>query len=134
MQSVKNIDQKGYTLVELLMSVVVAGILFAAVFALYSNILIIQGKTARLETATRAAHQEIETLRNLQYNSLIDGEVIDFSSELPNTLPIGSTGVVEVTDNDDGLKRVDVSVTYQEEGVDKVVTVSSLIGIIGITQ
>lgn len=126
--------EKGYTLVEVLITIAVSAILFGAVFVLYSNILIIQNKTQRLEAATRSAHQQIESLRNLQYNNLVEGEDIDFSDTLPDILPAGSVGTVVVSDSDNDLKRVDVSVIYPEDGATQTVTVSSLIGIIGITQ
>lgn len=127
-------NDKGYTIIEVLMTIVVTSILFTAVIALFSNILIIQSRTERLETATRSAHRQIEALRNLQYNALEEGQDIDFSAELPDQLPTGSSGIVVVTDVDQGLKRVDATVTYPEGSSDKQVTVSSLIGIIGITQ
>jgi prepilin-type N-terminal cleavage/methylation domain-containing protein len=124
----------GYSILEVLMTIVVVGILFSAVIALYSNVLIVQHRTQNLETATRAAHRQVEALRNLQYNSLEEGEDIDFSDDLPADLPAGSSGIVEVTEAQQGLKRVDVTVTYPDGSSDNEVTVSSLIGIIGITQ
>lgn len=127
-------SESGFSIIEVLMTIVVVGILFSAVIALYSNVLIVQSRTQNLETATRAAHRQVEALRNLQYNSLEEGENIDFSDDLPTGLPRGSSGVVEVTDAQQGLKRVDVTVTYPEGSTDRAVTVSSLIGIIGITQ
>lgn len=116
------------------MTVIVIGILFSAVIALYSSVLLVQSKTQRLEAATRSAHLQIESLRNLQYNSLEEGVDIDFSDDLPDELPQGSAGVVEVTEAEQGLKRVDVTVSYPDGSSQRTVTVSSLIGIIGITQ
>ncbi len=127
-------SESGFSIIEVLMTIVVVGILFSAVIALYSNVLIVQSRTQNLETATRAAHRQVEALRNLQYNSLVEGEDIDFSDDLPTGLPRDSSGLVEVTDAQQGLKRVDVTVTYPEGGTERMVTVSSLIGIIGITQ
>lgn len=127
-------NQKGYSVIEVLMAIVIAGILFSAVIALYSNVLIVQDRTQKLEIATRAAHQQIESLRNLQYNALEEGEDINFSDNLPGGLPVGSTGIVEVSGADQGLKRVDVTVTYPFRDSSNSVTVTSLIGVIGITQ
>lgn len=127
-------SQKGYSVIEVLMAIVIAGILFSAVIALYSSVLIVQDRTQKLEIATRAAHQQIESLRNLQYNALEEGEDIDFSDDLPRELSIESTGIVEVSDAEQGLKRVDVTVTYPFRDSSNSVTVSSLIGVIGITQ
>ena len=126
--------EDGYSVLEVLVTIVVVGVLFSAVIALYSNVLIVQNRTQNLETATRAAHRQVEALRNLQYNLLEEGEDINFSDDLPADLPSGSTGVVEVTEAQQGLKRVDVTVTYPDGSSENTVTVSSLIGIIGITQ
>lgn len=127
-------QQSGFSVIEVLMTIFVVGILFSAVIALYSSVLLVQSKTQQLEAATRAAHLQIESLRNLQYNSLEEGVDIDFSDDLPDELPADSTGVVEVTEAEQGLKRVDVTVTYPDGNNQRTVTVSSLIGIIGITQ
>lgn len=127
-------EEGGYSLVEVLITIVIISILFVAVLALFSNVSIIQGRTHNQETATRAAHQQVESLRNLQYNSLTEGDDIDFSEDLPDRLPDGSSGIVTITEAGEGLKKVDVTVSYPEgSGVQEVV-VSSLIGIIGITQ
>lgn len=133
MRKIQN-DQAGFSVIEVLMTVIVIGILFSAVIALYSSVLLVQSKTQRLEAATRSAHLQIESLRNLQYNSLEEGVDIDFSDDLPDELPQGSAGVVEVTEAEQGLKRVDVTVSYPDGSSQRTVTVSSLIGIIGITQ
>ncbi len=57
-----------------------------------------------------------------------------FTSELPAELPNPKTGAAAITEPVPGLKRVDVTVTYRHAGQDKQVKVSSMIGIIGITQ
>lgn len=123
----------GFTLVELLVTIIVIGIVFTGLSSIFISIQRSQIKTSYLESANRAAQKEIESLRNNNYNNLIVGQDIDFTNNLVD-LPSGSTGTVEVTEPTPGLKRVDVTVSYSYEGQTKNVSLSSLIGIIGIVQ
>jgi len=73
-------------------------------------------------------------LRNSNYNSLTIGQNINFSSSLPTMLPGPRTGTVVVTQPMSGLVRVDVTVAYSDHGISRQVELSSLIGVIGISQ
>ncbi len=126
-------NSSGFTLPELLVTIVVIGIVFMGLSSIFISIQRMQVKTAYLESATRSAQKEIESLRNINYNNLTAGQNIDFSDQLVD-LPTGSTGSVAVTEPSPGLKRVDVTVTYSYEGQAKNVNLSSLIGVIGISQ
>jgi type II secretory pathway pseudopilin PulG len=110
------------------------GIVLTAVVTLFANIQQAQTHTRYLETATYAAQAEIESLRNLNYNNLTPGQTINFTNDLPNTLPPGTTGTVTVSEPTPGLRRVDVSVTYAYKAKTRTVKLSSLIGVLGITQ
>lgn len=125
-------SESGFTLVELLVTVIVIGLIFGGLTNIFISIQRIQIQTSYLESATRAGQREIESLRNRNYNNLVAGEDIDFTSSLPTTLPSGSTGIVVVSEPTPGIKRVDVTVSYQYEGEIKQVELSSLIGVIGI--
>lgn len=125
---------EGFTLVELLVTILVIGVVFAGLSNIFVSIQRTQAQTSHLESATRAAQQQIESLRNRNYNNLVVGEDIDFSSSLPSTLPSGSSGVVVVTEPSPGIKRVDATVSYSYANQTRDVSLSSLIGVIGIVQ
>lgn len=127
-------NQSGFTLVELAITVAVMGIFISGVVSLFVNIQNAQTHTRYLESATYAAQTEIESLRTINYNNLSEGQTIDFTNQLPDTLPSGSTGTVVVSEPIVGLKRVDVTVTYSYKGQTRNVSLSSLIGVLGITQ
>lgn len=127
-------QQAGFTIPELLVTIVFMGFAFIGITELYLNIQRIQEETAYVQVASHAAQTEIESLRNSNYNSLTVGQNIDFSSSLPTTLPGPRTGTVVVTQPMAGLDRVDVTVAYTDHGVSRQVELSSLIGIIGISQ
>jgi prepilin-type N-terminal cleavage/methylation domain-containing protein len=124
----------GFTLVELLVTILVIGVVFIGLSNIFISIQRAQVQTSHLESATRAAQRQIESLRNSNYNNLTAGQNIDFTNQLPANLPAGSTGMVAVTEPSTGIKRVDVTVTYTYGGETRNVSLSSLIGVIGIVQ
>lgn len=126
-------QQDGFTIPELILTIVFLGVVSLAVSQIFIGIGNLQGRTSRLESATHAARTEIESLRNNNYNQLAAGSTIDFTSQLPDNLP-GKQGSVSISEPTAGLKRVDVTVSYKDDHQTRQVKLSSLIGIIGISQ
>lgn len=129
-----NQNQKGFTIVELLVAIIIIGITTASISSLFISIQNVQRKTSYLDSATRSAQREVESLRNDNYASLTAGQTINFTSELPTSLPSNRSGTVVVSEPSADIKRVDVTVSYTDGGKQQVVKLSSLIGVIGITQ
>lgn len=127
-------DESGFTLVELLVTMVVLGIVITSLAALYYMMQVTQAQSQRYDLAVRAARTEIEDLRNSGYDSLSPGSTINFTSSLPSGLPAGKSGTVTVSQPTSDLRRVDVTITYTDYGIAKTVTLSSDIGIIGLRQ
>lgn len=124
----------GYTIVELIATIVAFGFVAIGVVSLFLTIQNIQMRVANLESASRAANRQVEALRNDNYNQLIAGQTIDFSSQIPTTLPAPRSGQAVITEPTPGIKRVDVTVSYTENHKTKKVKLTSDIGIIGISQ
>lgn len=124
----------GFTLVELLVTIIVIGVVFTGLSNIFISIQRAQVNTSYLESATRSAQKEIESLRNNNYNNLATGSNISFSNSLPANLPADSIGRVDISEPTPGLKRVDATVTYTYGGETRNVTLSSTIGVIGIAQ
>lgn len=129
-----NRSESGFTIVELLIAIMIMGIIIASISTLFIGVNNLQRKTSRIDSATRAAQREIETLRNDNYGMLTAGQTINFTSSLPKNLPTDRNGTVEVSEPSADLRRVDVTVTYTEGGKQQKIILSSLIGAIGITQ
>lgn len=125
-------NAKGFTLVEMMMTVIVLGLAVTVIAGLYYQMQGVQTSSRHLDLATRAAQTEIEVLRNNSYNSLTPGGTIDFTSSLPAGLPNGKTGQVAVSEPINGLRQVDVTINYNDDGKPQTVKLSSTIGVIGI--
>lgn len=132
MQTVQK--QAGFTIVEVMITIVFLGIVVAAITEMYISIQRVQEQTSWLQSASHAAQTEVESLRNTNYNGLTTGQNIDFTNQLPTNLPQPRTGTVAVSEPQAGLKRVDVTISYSDHGAQKQVELTSLIGIIGISQ
>jgi prepilin-type N-terminal cleavage/methylation domain-containing protein len=126
--------QSGFTLVELMVAVVILGIAITGISELYYSMQRVQAENQNLDIATRAARTEIEVMRNNSYNALTPGDTIDFTSSLPSSLPSDRHGSVTISQPVDGLRRVDVTVTYTNFNKPQTVELSSEIGVIGIGQ
>jgi prepilin-type N-terminal cleavage/methylation domain-containing protein len=127
-------SDEGFTLVELLVTIIVLGIVITSLGGLYYLMEITGVQTQHYDTAVRAARTEIEDLRNNGYDSLTPGTNINFTSSLPSSLPNGKTGTAAVSEPLPGLRRVDVTVTYSDYSKVQTITLSSDIGVIGIGQ
>jgi len=128
------LKQNGFTLIELLVTIVLLGIIATSLSSLFLTIQQTQLRTNYAESANRSGIRQIELLRNNNYNSLVPGETIDFTDELPNTLPRDRSAVAQISEPMPGIRRVDVSISYSFNNQTQNVQLSSLIGIIGITQ
>ncbi|HEX7368124.1 MAG TPA: hypothetical protein VF261_00520 [Candidatus Saccharimonadales bacterium] len=126
-------NDEGLTIVELIVTIIVLGILVIAITNLFIGIQHEQRQAGFLVSATHAAQTEVETLRNNSYTSLTNGQTIDFTSQLPSNLP-QATGTVQVSTPAADLRRVDVTVSYAADNSTHQVTLSSIIGVIGISQ
>ncbi len=122
----------GFTLVELLVTIIVLGIVMVSLGGLYYTVQANEVKSQHFDLAVRAARTEVEDLRNNGYSSLTPGGTITFTSSLPTGLPSGKAGTVAISEPTPGLRRVDVTVTYADYGQTQTITLSSDIGIVGL--
>lgn len=127
-------NQNGFTLVELIITIVILGIAVTGIGDLYYTMQIAEVQSQHLDLATRAARSEIEDLRNNGYNALVSQGSINFTNSLPASLPRDRQGTVAISQPVSGLVQVDVTVTYTDYNHPKTVKLTSDIGVIGIGQ
>lgn len=127
-------NEGGFTIVELIVTTVITGLVVVAVGSIFITIERTQHSTQLLETASRAGEQQVEALRNNDYPNLTPGSTIDFTDDLPTNLPAPRSGTVAISEPATGLRRVDLTISYKDGNKTKNVKLSSLIGQIGIGQ
>jgi prepilin-type N-terminal cleavage/methylation domain-containing protein len=127
-------DNAGFTIIELIVTILVFGFVAAGLTEVFLSVTNVQRNAGYLQNATTAAQTEVESLRNNNYDQLPNGQNINFTSQLPSNLPAPRSGTVAISQPIAGVKRVDVTITYTQDGHTETVELSSLIGIIGISQ
>lgn len=130
----RNRNEGGFTLIEMIVTIVVIGFVIAGIGGLYYAMQVAEVQSQHYDMAVRAARTEIEQLRNNGYAALTPGSTINFTSSLPLQLPSSKQGIVTVSQPADDLRRVDVTITYTDYGKSRTVTLSSDIGVIGLGQ
>jgi prepilin-type N-terminal cleavage/methylation domain-containing protein len=123
----------GFTLVEIIVTILVIGVAIGSLSSMFIVVRNIQTRTLYYDTAHRAAAREIESLRNDSYDALVAGQTLTFTSDISTILP-SRTGTAVISAPSTGIRRIDATVTYKLGGKTQTVTLSSLIGEIGITQ
>lgn len=113
------VPSHGFSVVELLITLVAVGILFMAFTTTFSGINNISKKGSDIAAASQIAYAKMEEYENLNYNNLPTTapagslqEVEDFSSTLPTYLESPRTGKVYINTSSQTLKQVVVRVTF----------------------
>ncbi len=131
----KKRNKSGFTIVEIAVAIAVIGLMVIALSNLFIAVGVIQRQNNHLNLASRAAEAKIEDLRNNHYNTIAPSPpALDFSNELPADLPSPRSALVSVSEPQEGLKQLEVSITYREGTRDKTVRLTGVIGNIGISQ
>lgn len=130
---------RGYTLPEAMLSVLVVAlvcIMFSRVFLTSQQA---QTRSQHMEQATQAAHEELESWRQVGFNSLpaiTSGQSVTHTSTPPDELPSATRRVVFTkldvalapTTAETGRRGVEVTVTWAGVGSDRgTVIINSLI-------
>src|SRR5690606_24856422 len=92
------VREAGFTLIELIVTISIMGILIIGLVNLYITVETGQRKSYNIEMATRAGERKIESLRNAQYASLVPDTEVDFTAELPEDLPSPNSGNIQITE------------------------------------
>jgi type II secretory pathway pseudopilin PulG len=103
----------GFTVAELVITIVVMGFIIPAIALALTNLSVINYRARDLTLANLAAQNKIESLRSIGYNSISSGTV-SFSSELPSSMGGPKSASYTVTTPQTGIKQIDVSISYTE--------------------
>lgn len=125
--------QSGFTLIELVVAMTVISIMILSISDLFISISKSQRQTAVIEAATRAGTEKIESLRNSSYITLTPGTTINFTSELPDTIPTPRSALITVTEPVADLRKLDVVITVPYAATTREVRLTAVLGGIGIS-
>ena len=126
-------NPNGFTIVELLVCIVVAGIVVVSLNTVVTTYLHVSQRGRYLNLANSYVEAEVETLRNSGYNSISLGST-NLTSSLPSQLPLGSSATMIVTSPSGGIKQIDISVTYNDQGQTNSYGYTTYIGELGVGQ
>ena len=125
--------QKGFTVVELVVAIVIAGIIIPAIAVALNNLTAINHRARDLALANAAAQNKVESLRSIGYNSVNNGTV-DFSAELPGSMGSPKTASYSVSSPTTGEKQIDVNISFTDYGVTRNLTYRTYMSELGVGQ
>jgi prepilin-type N-terminal cleavage/methylation domain-containing protein len=129
----KNNRQTGFTIVELMITVVLAGIIIPAVAISLTNLAVVNKQARDQALANMLAQNKVETLRSAGYNSLNNGTT-SFSAELPNIMGSPKSASYTISSPQTGIKQIDISISYTEYKSTKALTYKTYVSELGVGQ
>lgn len=128
------VNQGGFSIVELLITLVVIGVVFGAFMTTFTSIQNINKKAIDVNNASVAAFNKLEDYENQNFTALPTTtpggtltEVEDFSSTLVNTLESPRVGKVYINTISPTLKQVVVTVEFGGGGSKRIIQYATFI-------
>lgn len=125
--------EKGFTLVEMLVTILVSIILIGALSVITNNNVFMAQKGRDQTIVNSFAENKVEELRSKGYLTITNGTT-DITSQMPTELKAPRSGSVVISDVSTGLKLVVVTLTYNEVGQTQSQTYKTYIGELGVGQ
>lgn len=132
MSGIRN-SSEGFTLVELLVSIAVGAIVIASLNMLVSGYLHVSQRGRYLNAANSFVEGKVEALRNSGYNTLSSGTT-SLTSQLPSSLPPSRSASMTVSAPSNGIKQVDITVSYKDQGSTQTYSYTTYLGELGVGQ
>lgn len=126
-------DESGFTLVELLVAIAVGAIITASLTQVVTGYLHMTQRGRYLSLANSYVEGKTEALRNMGYNGVSTGTT-SLTAELPDQLPPSRNASMTVTSPSGGLKQVDITVSYQDQGQTNTYSYTTYLGELGVGQ
>lgn len=136
MTAMKHNRESGFSLLELVISAAVMSIIILAIYGFFDNVRAINRFASNLVIANQVAQQQLETYRNTPYNNLTTGSqnLSGILTPYPS-LRSPRTAIAMITElQSNGLKQIDLTITYTERGGTKTIMVSTLVASRGINK
>lgn len=121
----------GFTIVEILVSIAVAAIVIASLSQVVTTYVHLAQRGRWLNLANAYVEAKVESLRNVGYNGLAPGST-SLTSELTTQLPPARSASMTVGNPSGGLKKVEITVSYPDQGQTKTYSYTTYIGELGV--
>lgn len=129
----KKLNQRGLTIVELLVTMIVAVIIVSSLTMIITNNTRLGQRSRDMVLTNAFAEAKMESLRSQGYIAIDDGTTT-VTPELPTELKAPRNAELTVTTVSAGLKRAVLTISYGDQGVDKTYSYTTLIGELGVGQ
>jgi prepilin-type N-terminal cleavage/methylation domain-containing protein len=126
-------NQEGFTVVEIIVTIVVAAILVFAINSVFTTQTYISQRGRDLALANAYTEGKVEELRSIGFLGLTDGTT-NITSELPSELSNPRSGSLVITSQNAATKKAVITITYNEQGKPRTYTYTTYIGELGVGQ
>jgi prepilin-type N-terminal cleavage/methylation domain-containing protein len=131
--SVTKKTERGFTTVELLITIAVVGILVPTLAGFINTLNRLNDRARDMSIINSLAENKVEGLRSIGFGGLSTGTT-DFTSELPVTIGSPRSATYSITSPNSAIKQVDVTVTYNDHGTSRTLNYRTYVGELGVGQ
>lgn len=124
---------KGFTIVEIIVAITIGAITIGSAFLILTSQLHLSQRARDLTVVNAYVENKVESLRSLGFLGLSDGST-NVSSELPSELSSPRSGTVQISSFSSSIKKVDVTVNYNDQGTNRTYSYTTYIGELGVGQ
>lgn len=128
----KNSDS-GFTLVEILVAIAAAGVIVGSLSQVVTTYVHISQRGRYLNLANSFIEGKAEAVRNAGYTSLTNGTT-SLTSSLSSDLPPSKSASMTVSSPYTGIKQVDLTISFKDQGHTNTYSYTTYIGELGVGQ
>lgn len=126
-------NSQGFTIVELVVAIIVGSIITSAAMLILISHTRLSQRGRDLIIANAYAERKVESLRSLGFSGLGLGTT-NITSELPTELNTPRSGSVEVSSQSSAVKKVVLTITYNDQGASRTYSYTTYVGELGVGQ
>ena len=124
---------RGFTIVELIIGTIVGAIIVGGVSLIVVNQVHLSQRSRDLVIANAYVEHKVESLRSIGFLGLTDGSS-DITTELPTELNPPRSATLQISSLSEAIKKVDISLTYNDQGVPRTYSYTTYVGELGVGQ
>ena len=126
-------SSQGFTVIELLISIAVVGILVPSLIGFVTTLNRLNDRARDYSLVNSLAENKIESLRSAGFTAIPSGTT-SFNNELPVTLGSPKSASYVVTTPSTGIKQVDMTISYNDHGKTQNLQYRTYVGELGVGQ